>query len=45
MARFYFEDIQQSFVEMIKIHYGSNVIDIRSKIEIIDEAYYFIKFG
>jgi len=30
---------------MVQSHYGTPNIDIRSKIEIIDEAYHFIKFG
>ena len=33
------------FIDFLRTHYGSTTIDIRSKIDIIDEAYYFIKFG
>lgn len=30
---------------MVRNHYGSVSIDIKSKIETIDQPYYFIKFG
>ena len=45
LALFYLDDIRKAFLEMIHRHYGQENIDINSKIEIIDESYYFIKFG
>jgi len=30
---------------MLLSHYGSDDYDLKSKIEVIDEAYHFIKFG
>ena len=45
LALFYLDDIRKGFIDMCHQHYGQDNIDIQSKIEVIDESYYFIKFG
>ena len=45
LAKIYLDDIHNGFVEELKSHYGTHNVDYRSKIETIEEPYYFIKFG
>ena len=41
----FLEDINDGFLEELKNVFGTNSVDYYSKLETIDRAYYFIRFG
>lgn len=45
LAFCFLEDINEGFNEELKNHFGTQSVSYYSKLETIDRAYYFIKFG